>query len=133
MTSGKPITDLRQHFESKVSRDLPGGHWTVPGKPNNKGYKSISVGGGQKAYAHRIAYELFVGEIPVGLVIDHKCEIKWCCNPDHLEPVTNAENLRRAHKTCRRGHPFAILSSGRRWCPECQRLRRGFTRGCPGK
>jgi hypothetical protein len=45
--------------------------------------------------AHRFAYLEFVGPIPDGLVLDHLCRNKKCVNPDHLEPVTNAENLRR--------------------------------------
>lgn len=123
MTSGRPITDLREHFEDKLIVGHPGGHWSLDTKISTKGYHVISTGAGQR-YAHRVAYELYVGPIPIGLVIDHTCEVKWCCNPAHLEPVTNAENLRRAYRLCQRGHEFAVLSSGRRWCPECQRIRR---------
>lgn len=46
--------------------------------------------------AHRWAYEYFVGPIPPGLEIDHLCRHRPCVNPEHLEPVTRAENLRRA-------------------------------------
>lgn len=34
--------------------------------------------------------------VPVGLELDHLCLNVWCCNPDHLEPVTKQENMRRA-------------------------------------
>lgn len=45
--------------------------------------------------AHREAYKYFVGPIPEGLVLDHKCRMRCCVNPDHLEPVTQQENCRR--------------------------------------
>lgn len=53
--------------------------------------------GGQMA--HRVAWEELVGPIPEGYVLDHvkeRCTSKKCVNPAHLEPVTLAENSRRA-------------------------------------
>lgn len=60
--------------------------------------------------AHRVSYELLVGPIPDGFDLDHKCRNTLCINPDHLEPVTHQENIRRGYalkpKTthCRLGH-----------------------------
>lgn len=65
--------------------------------------------------AHRVVYELLVGPIPEGLVLDHLCRLPRCVNPEHLEPVTFQENVLRgigptavnAAKTeCINGHPF---------------------------
>lgn len=53
--------------------------------------------------AHRYSYELLVGPIPDGLTIDHLCRNRACVNPDHMEPVTQRENLRRARAAKRLG------------------------------
>jgi hypothetical protein len=45
--------------------------------------------------AHIVAWEQTNGPVPSGLVLDHKCRVRCCVNPIHLEPVTQAENLRR--------------------------------------
>jgi hypothetical protein len=58
------------------------------------GYGETCVDG-EVVYAHRVAYELFVGPIPDGLVLDHLCRVRECLNPAHLEPVTDMENRRR--------------------------------------
>lgn len=47
--------------------------------------------------AHRFVYEIVVGPIPHGYCIDHLCMNRRCCNPQHLEAVTVAENNRRKH------------------------------------
>ena len=61
--------------------------------------------------AHRYVYALMVGPIPDGLQIDHLCRVRACVNPEHMEPVTHAENMRRsfhAQKThCQNGHGFS--------------------------
>lgn len=51
---------------------------------------------GKNVRAHRLAYTLLKGEIPVGLHLDHLCRNRSCVNPKHLEPVTNKENIKRS-------------------------------------
>jgi hypothetical protein len=46
--------------------------------------------------AHRYFYLKSGKTILDGLVLDHLCKVTLCVNPDHLEPVTNVENSRRA-------------------------------------
>lgn len=49
--------------------------------------------GRRTVVASRFAYELLVGPIPVGLFILHSCDNPPCCNPAHLRPGTQAENI----------------------------------------
>lgn len=50
------------------------------------------------SYAHRVAFEHWIGSIPQGLIIDHQCNHPPCVNPTHLWPETNRENLRLANE-----------------------------------
>lgn len=74
--------------------------WTASTHP--KGYGRFYLGKdpdtGQKiwAYAHRISFEHFIGMPPDGYIVDHQCNHKLCCNPAHLWPETNNNNLRLA-------------------------------------
>jgi hypothetical protein len=56
------------------------------------GYGQVSGG----KTAHVVYYTRKHGPIPPGLHLDHLCRVRECVNPDHLEPVTCAENIRRA-------------------------------------
>lgn len=70
--------------------------WLWTGTVANTGYGHIYRKGGPVVGAHRLSYEVHVDPIPEGLTIDHLCRVPLCVNPDHLEPVTQSENNRRA-------------------------------------
>jgi hypothetical protein len=72
--------------------------WLWTGTIANNGYGHIYREGGPLMTAHRLSYEVHVGPIPDGLTIDHLCRVRHCVNPDHLEPVTVAENNRRGRE-----------------------------------
>ena len=110
------------------------GCWLWTGSKTHNGYASAKVEG-DRVRVHRYAYERAFGPIPVGLVVDHLCFTRECINPDHLEVVTQAENLRRSREryglrvTCSHGHPYDSVntryeSDGRRTCRICDRDRR---------
>ncbi len=58
------------------------------------GYGVISMGGsGRSAQAHRVAYELATGETLLpSEVVHHKCAVRHCVEPTHLQKVTGTEN-----------------------------------------
>lgn len=62
---------------------------------DHKGYGRKKVGG-RAIPAHVYFYEQQYGPVPDGLQLDHKCRCRSCVNPDHLEPVTCVENVRRS-------------------------------------
>ena len=121
--------DVLDRLMAKVETS-PSGCWEWRAAMFANGYGQFRHKG-QNVKAHRIAYELLVGLIPEGLTIDHLCSNKRCVNPDHLEPVTQLENTRRAtaRKTeCASGHPWVeenIYTDRRGWnrCLVCHRDR----------
>lgn len=66
------------------------GCWEWQGAVATSGYGRMGTG-----YTHRVAHEIYIGEIPPGYQVDHLCRNKLCFNPGHLEAVTQEVNLQR--------------------------------------
>ena len=108
-------------FESKIDKESQPPCWLWTGTLSDDGYGKY--GGGRPwptPSAHRISYLLSGGRIPDGFELDHKCRVRACVNPEHLEPVVHRENVRRGilgkvsgkrqlSKThCPQGHEYTI-------------------------
>ena len=96
-----------QRFRKWVGEAKAGGCWPWRGTIADNGYGRLSLGY-SSVPAHRFSYELHVGTVPEGHVLDHLCHTRdascpggstcphrRCVNPVHLEPVPHPENCRR--------------------------------------
>lgn len=145
---GDPLgvpTKLSLEDKYRVRVDVRGDDecWPWLGHITNRGYGRMSHDG-KKPQAHNVGWNLYYGEIPGVLVIDHichndsgclggpSCPHRSCQNPQHWELVTPAENTSRGQsginsrsKThCPRGHEYTkentyITKSGGRMCIQC--------------
>jgi hypothetical protein len=124
----RQTTPPEQRFWAKVTKGA--GCWTWSAGEISTGYGAFHPAKNETVLAHRYAYELAIGPIPPGLVVDHTCHgrdktcrggptcrHRRCVNPAHLEAVTNEENLRRGagyallngmRTSCINGHPYTL-------------------------
>ncbi len=116
--------------------DKTEGCWLWLGVPNASGYGTLKVEG-RTVLAHRFGYEMLIGPIEVGKLLDHLCRNRRCVRPDHCEPVTSQVNTLRgdtlaareaAQTHCMRGHALAggnLINrrDGKRACRACNRER----------
>lgn len=113
-----------------------GSCWEYAAYRRKDGYKMWKkLVDGKRKTAHVVVYEKLVGKIKPGMVIDHLCRNRGCVNPDHMEVVTQKENILRGlgvasinHKktTCKNGHSLSgdnlYSYKGRRHCRECRHI-----------
>lgn len=148
LIKGKPVRYIEGHssrkqgpeyLEEDRGYETPCWVWT---RALSKGYGQKWVDG-RTVKAHTWSYERAYGPVPDGLVLDHLCRQRDCVNPDHLEPVTQGENMRRAMTPtmiafrtgiCVRGHPYTPESAyyradGSKQCRVCERIARARRHG----
>lgn len=122
---------INDRLRSNMQIDEKNGCWNWQRAINKGGYGTICYMA-NRWFVHRLCYEMFRGPIPEGYEVDHLCRNRRCLNPDHLEPVTKLENIRRgaaAVTHCAKGHPYdeenTYLRSYRltnhRTCRACRR------------
>lgn len=116
-----PYRSLESRLEDHKKVNPKTGCWLWTGAMSTGGYGRIMLTRPERRLCnvHRISYEIFVGNIPEGLDIDHLCRNRACFNPKHLEPVTRSENCsrgdsgkargeqQRSRKKCSKGHLFS--------------------------
>ena len=84
-------------FMNFVSPEPMSGCWLWTGSDSGTGrgggYGRFSFSGATIA-AHRYAYSVLVGKIRKNMQVDHKCGVRCCVNPDHLQQVTQSKNMK---------------------------------------
>lgn len=119
-------------IESCIVIDPASGCWLWSGYLNKQGYGRCQRDG-RLVMAHRYVYEKYRGPIEAGKQLDHLCRVTSCVNPDHLEQVTNSENVQRGWDArglrmfCKRGHEVTgdnrhIRRNGRIECKQCRTI-----------
>ncbi len=89
--------ERRARLEKRIRQRVvvEGDCWVWQGKRNEggEGYGLMTVEG-KTQYTHRIAFKVWVGEIPKGSSVCHTCDNPGCCNPEHLFLGSHADNMR---------------------------------------
>lgn len=94
--------------EKLINRSIPEpntGCWLWSGS-NTYRYGVIKIPDGNRSqiYAHRASYEVFIGDIPCGMFVCHKCDTPLCINPAHLWLGTHSENIKDSFNKGRQKH-----------------------------
>lgn len=104
---------VKSRFLEKVKKQKNGCWLWTASVIKSVGYGRFGLSGHKHGteYAHRAAWRIFVGDIPEGLYVCHKCDVRACVNPKHLFLGTARDNMHDALKKGRIKIPRASYAS----------------------
>lgn len=95
--AGKP-QPIEFRLSRLIDRTSPDECWLWRGYRNKKGYGRFrETHAGLQVMAHRFIYERYVGPIPEGISVLHRCDNPPCCNQGHLFLGTSSDNNADRH------------------------------------
>jgi hypothetical protein len=115
-----------KRFWSKVDKTDSSGCWVwIASRLKGGGQFSLN---GKPYPAHRFAYELHFGHLPVDSDVRRSCKNSACVKPSHLLLDTRKSRLKHSHSICRNGHSYSqgntyMTGTGIRICRICRKLR----------
>jgi len=124
------LNDVPERYRKRITVD-DNGCWLWNGaKFKSGGYGAIRIAG-KTLRLHVFIFEILVGPVPEGMQLHHRCEVKRCCNPDHLKIRTQlAHSAEHLATHCKQGHELTpentIIHRPRsgqrhRQCRECRK------------
>ena len=106
--------DILERLAQKIEVDPDTNCWLWTGVIHHNGYGFISYECKQVS-VHRLMYSLVYGDIPDGLCVLHRCDVRNCINPEHLFLGTYQDNW---DDCCRKGRQATGLKNGTYTRPE---------------
>jgi hypothetical protein len=142
-TGPKPVP-WQERIWRYVSPEPNSGCWLWEGAQNTGGYGKMGMGGAGAGtdLVHRLMWEQHRGPVPPNRWVLHRCDMRACCNPDHLFLGTALDNMRDMHAKgrgrieagpasvaarthCKNGHEYSDVNTyrwrGIRYCRTCRR------------
>ena len=85
------IRTAKERFEEKYIPVTESGCWLWQGPLDSGGYGRFLIK--KTKLAHRASWMIFIGQIPDGMCVCHKCDVPSCVNPNHLFLGTTNDNI----------------------------------------